>query len=415
MHPKPRTATNRTVALSFICIIVLLTGCVSQPTAMDYYMRTKYQIPVLQKEEVRPALDVLVLGGGTGYRSATYHGSDLWGRLRAGMGMGIPDNPRVNKEIRRIKADRKYLERLAARAEPYLYLILDEIERRGLPTELALLPEIESGYNPRALSHKAAAGMWQFIPDTGRRYGLKQNAWYDGRNDIAASTRAALDYLQWLHRELGGDWALALAGYNAGERAVAAAQRRNRISGEPTDYWSLDLPSETEHYVPKLLAVAKLVQRPSSYGMQLPPIPNRPRLKLVDAGRQTDLATTAGKTGVPLADLRILNSGLKRGKTLPSGPHRLLVPVDTADGAGTTESGSQIRLPSSVAIAARYRVREGDTLHKIAKRHRTTVAALREANGLRKDNILVGKVLVIPRKAPTPRPDKKTASPAGAA
>lgn len=384
------------VAAVLTAIIVLLAGCTSQPTVLDYYMWSDYRNPAGDSVIVRPALDVVVLGGSPGYNSARYSGGNLWGRVRARMGLGIKHNPRVDKEIHWLKSDPKYLERLSARARPYLHLIVREIERRGLPAELALLPEIESKYNPKALSHKSASGMWQFIPGTGRKYGLKQNAWYDGRNDIVASTHAALNYLQWLHRKFRGDWALALAGYNAGEGAVAAARRNNRSRGQGTDFWSLNLPSETEHYVPKLLAVAKLVERPQRYGMRPPHIPNGPQLELVDMGRQMDLASAAKLSGVRLADLRRLNSGLKQGKTRPAGPHQLLVPIGKGRTLRAKSSRSQLRLPAVARGGSRYRVREGDTLAKIASQHRVSVAALRKANGLRGDRVTVGKALIIP-------------------
>jgi membrane-bound lytic murein transglycosylase D len=165
------------------------------------------------------------------------------------------------------------------------------------------------------------------MPYTGKEMGLEQNSWYDGRNDILASTRGAIAYLQQLHDELGGDWALALAGYNAGPARVRAAQRANRAAGKPTDYWSLDLPTETEKYVPKLMAVAALVREPGAYGLQLPAISNRPKLEVVEADAQIDLAQAAKACGISVSQLRQLNPGLKRGKTLPSGPHRVLVPA----------------------------------------------------------------------------------------
>lgn len=407
MHPRSRIATC--LAAVLLGAIVFLTGCVSQPAVVDYYMRSDYRISARDSDIVRPALDVVVLGGGPGYSSASYSGGNLWGRVRSRMGLGIPHNPRVDKEIRRLKSNPEYLEQLSARAKPYMHLIVREIEGRGLPAELALLPEIESKYNPKALSHKSASGMWQFIPDTGRKYGLKQNAWYDGRNDIVASTSAALDYLQWLHREFRGDWALALAGYNAGEGRVAAARRKNRSRGKGTDFWSLDLPSETEHYVPKLLAVAKLVEKPRRFGMRPPHIPNGPQLELVDTGRQMDLARAAKLSGVRLADLRRLNSGLKRGKTLPSGPHKLLVPIGSGRSLRAKSSKPQLRLPTVAQAGSKYRVREGDTLSKIASRHKVPVAALRKANGLKGDRVVVDKALIIPGKTPAAR-KSKTAS-----
>lgn len=393
MYLRLHTAKSLTTALSVIVAIVLLPGCVSQPTAVSYYMQTSYRLSGSSEDSARPALDAIVVGGGAGYRLATYHGNDLWDRLRSNMDIDVDQNRRIGDELRRLRANRKYLEQLSERAQPYLHLILGEIERRGMPAELALLPEIESRYNPKALSYKSASGMWQFIPDTGRKYGLKQNAWYDGRNDILASTRAALDYLQWLHKEFDGDWTLALAGYNAGERAVAAAQRRNRGLGKPTDFWSLNLPSETEHYVPKLLAVAKLVEQPERYGMRLPAIANTPQLALVDTGRQIDLAHAAKLTGVRLADLRRLNSGLRQGKTLPSGPHRLLVPISSGQGRDKVQSRSRLPLPALTPGGATFGDRDGDTNEQIAKRHQVPLAALGNTNGPSQDEVLVGKDL----------------------
>jgi membrane-bound lytic murein transglycosylase D len=336
MHSRYRFVILPAVGLGLLGAIVLLASCVPQPTMSDYYLRSEYHVTQPEIEIVGQTPDILVLGHNSSSMGSERHrGRDLWERLRSGMGLGIAHHWRIDRQVRQLASNASYLEQLSRRAQPYLHLILGEIERRGLPTELALLPEVESGYNPKAMSPKAASGMWQFIPDTGREFGLEQNAWYDGRNDIIASTAAALDYLQRLHLQFEGDWALALAGYNAGERLVATAQRKNRGVGKPTDFWALDLPSETAHYVPKLLAIAELVEHPAHHRMRLPAVENSPRLRVLEMGRQTDLARAAKLTGVRLADLRRLNSGLKRGKTLPAGPHRLLVPVTSARRIGT--------------------------------------------------------------------------------
>ncbi|MBB1127114.1 transglycosylase SLT domain-containing protein [Thiospirillum jenense] len=251
---------------------------------------------------------------------------DLWERIREGSNLSIAQDVRVTQALKQFKQHPDYLRGLAQRARPYLHVIVNELERAGLPTELALLPEIESRYDPQAVSPMRAAGMWQFMPGTGQAMGLAQNQWYDGRYDILASTRGALAYLKQLNQEFDGDWALTLASYNAGPGRVRAAQRANLARGKPTDYWSLDLPIETKRYVPRLLALTQLVQAPKQHGVSLPPIANRPALEVVDAAQQVDLKQLATVSGIAPDTLRTLNPGLKRGKTQVGGT-RLLVPV----------------------------------------------------------------------------------------
>lgn len=326
-------------AVAALVASLVLGGCASNPSGDIGPGQQPYSVSAREYGYVRPAIDVRVIGRDDGQPRRRWfagsggagRGGDLWDRVRHGQGLEISHHARVERHIRSLKRNPKYLTELAKRAQPYLHLIINELERHGLPAELALLPEVESRYNPRAVSPKSATGMWQFMPYTGKEMGLKQNSWYDGRNDILASTRGAIAYLQQLHEELGGDWALALAGYNAGPGRVRAAQRANRAAGKPIDYWSLDLPTETENYVPKLLAIAALVQAPGAHGLQLPAIPNRPKLEVVEADGQIDLAQAAKATGVSVTHLRQLNPGLKRGKTLPSGPHQVLVPAGTGD------------------------------------------------------------------------------------
>jgi membrane-bound lytic murein transglycosylase D len=328
----PRLAA---VASLTIAALLALGGCASSGRSAndDPYYDSPRSVSAREYGYVRPNVDVRVVGSESrtfGYSPSSYRGNDLWERVRRSRGLGVTDNPRVDRAIAALKRNPKYLTDLSRRARPYLHMIVHEVERRGMPAELALLPEVESRYNPRAISPVAATGMWQFMPYTGKEMGLDQNSWYDGRNDILASTRGALSYLQQLRAELGGDWALALAAYNCGPRRVASAQERNRRRGKPTDFWSLDLPAETEAYVPKLLAVAALVKEPGRYGQRLPVIPNRPALEVVASSAQIDLAHAARVSGVSLKTLRDLNPGLKRGKTMPSGPHQVLVPVDAA-------------------------------------------------------------------------------------
>jgi membrane-bound lytic murein transglycosylase D len=320
------------LACSVTGLLILSSGCATKPPEDLDLSNQTFSVSAREYGYVRPAIDVRVIGREDGQdtrRRFAGTTGDLWDRVRHGEQLAIAHHPRVERALRALKRDPDYLTDLTRRARPYLHLIVGELERNGLPATLALLPEVESRYNPRAVSPKSATGMWQFMPYTGTEMGLKQNRWYDGRNDILASTRGAIAYLQQLHRELDGDWALALAGYNAGPARVRAAQRANRAAGKPIDFWSLDLPTETENYVPKLLAIAQLVRRPDAHGMAMPTLADRAQLEIVEANAQIDLAQAAKACGVTVAELRRLNPGLKRGKTLPSGPHRVLVPAGT--------------------------------------------------------------------------------------
>ncbi len=326
------TTPQRSVRRTLLALLVLpalaclLPGCASAPndgTAGGAAPRT---VSALEYGYVRPAADIRVTGRGA--RARSRGGDDLWERIRRGPSLGIAHHTRVDRAVRHMASNAKYLTDLNHRARPYLHLIVEELERADLPTALALLPEVESRYNPRAVSPKSASGMWQFMPYTGREMGLAQNSVYDGRNDVLASTRGAIRYLKQLYEEMDGDWALALASYNCGPGCV---RRAMRVHGS-RDFWSLSsLPAETEHYVPKLLAVVELVTRPKRYGMHLPELPNDPALAVVYSAGTINLQDAARHAGVSVQTLRDLNPGLKLGRTPVQGPHRLLVPVDNGD------------------------------------------------------------------------------------
>ena len=318
---------------------------------------------------------------------------DVWARMRRGFTLEIPSNPRVERETDWYAAHPAYIERVQERATPYLRYIVDRIEARGLPMELALLPVVESAYQPFAYSHGRAAGLWQFIPSTGKHFGLKQNWWYDGRRDIVASTDAALDYLDQLSRRFDGDWELALAAYNSGAGTVSRAIRKNRGKGRPTDFWSLDLPRETSGYVPRLLAITRIVRDPAAFGVSLAPLPDEQRLQPVDIGSQLDLAMAAEMAGLDIDELYRLNPGFNRWATDPDGPHRLLLPVERVE----RFSAELAALPPDERVRwQRYRIRRGDNLGSIARRHHTTVALLQQVNGLKSSRIRAGRHLLIP-------------------
>lgn len=241
----------------------------------------------------------------------TLQADDLWQRIRHGFAMPDLVSDLVTDRQAYYLERPEYLIRMVERSRRYLHHIVEELERRGMPTELALLPMVESAFNPMALSSARASGLWQFIPSTGKNYNLSQNWWYDQRRDVVASTNAALDYLQTIY-EMHGDWHLALASYNWGEGAVARAIERNRQAGLPTDYKSLSMPTETRYYVPKLQALKNIIAQPHLFGVSLPTIPNQPYFASVTKPAGIDLALAARLADTPLDEFRALNPAFNR-------------------------------------------------------------------------------------------------------
>ena len=226
--------------------------------------------------------------------------TDLWARIRNHFSLPSVNDPRIDEQLAWYSRHQEYMNRVADRAQPYLYYIVEQLEQEHVPSEIALLPIVESAFQPFAYSHGRAAGIWQFIPSTGRRLGLKQNWWYDGRRDVHASTIAAIKLLKTLANEFNGDWMLALAAYNSGSGTVWKAIRHNKRRGKPTDFFSLNLPPETRAYVAKLLAIKRIIADPQTYGLTLAPIPNEPFFKLVNVGSQIDLSLAADLAGIHL-------------------------------------------------------------------------------------------------------------------
>jgi membrane-bound lytic murein transglycosylase D len=319
--------------------------------------------------------------------------ADLFDRMRAGFKIEDVDRAAIEVQLNWFASHPEYLERAFGRAELYLYHIVTELEARGMPLEIALLPVVESAFEPYAYSRARASGLWQFIPDTGSRYGLKQDWWYDGRRDVVESTRAALDYLQSLHDEFNGDWLLAIAAYNCGELAVEHALDLNRQKGQPLDFWSLKLPRETQAYVPKLLAMRRLVLSPEKYDIAISPIPNQPYFTRVHTRGQIDLKLAAEIAGVSDEEIYELNPAYHRWATDPAGPHYLLVPVDGAQ--AFTQNLAQLT-DDQLMRATSYTVVKGDSVASVARRFHTTVAVVREMNELPTGPLTVGADLRVP-------------------
>jgi membrane-bound lytic murein transglycosylase D len=305
--------------------------------------------------------------------------ADLFDRMRHGFMLEDVDDPAVDSQLNWFANHPDFLERTFGRAELWLYYIVDQLEQRNMPRELALLPVIESAFEPYAYSRARASGIWQFISDTGRRFDLKQDWWYDGRRDPVEATRAALDYLQALHDEFGGDWLLAIAAYNCGELMVHRAVDRNQRLGLPTDFWHLKLPTETRGYVPELLAMRRLVANPGRYGLEFSHIPDEPYFVQISTGGQIDLQVVATIAGVSVEELYELNPGFHRWATDPTGPFRLLVPMDAAQGLEATLA--QLT-PDQRMRVEHYTVHRGDTVAKIALHFKTKPEVIRELNDL---------------------------------
>jgi membrane-bound lytic murein transglycosylase D len=319
--------------------------------------------------------------------------NDLLEKLRDGFSLSPVMNRRVQAELNWFIRNPDYINRVFNRAQRYLPHIVTELEARNLPLEIALLPIVESAFDPFAYSHGRAAGLWQMIPGTARRFGVRQNWWYDGRRDVIDSTKAALDYLEYLYKLQDGDWLNAIASYNTGEGNVLKAKRRNASLSKPTDFWSLRLSRETSAYVPRLLSLVEIIRDPGKFGLMLPEIVDEPQFELIDIESQIDLALAAELAGIDLDTLSAWNAGNNRWATDPAGPHRLILPIDAAEmfetAIQTVPVGERIRWK-------RHKVQNGEAISQIAEQYNVTVSTLRSANDLSSNLIRAGAYLMIP-------------------
>ena len=358
-----------------------------QPENLTVQQQPENRLPALKTEYVPLEFDPIA-------HSEYLKSTNAWYRLQTGMQMPVVDNKRIDSQLDWYLRHPGYLQRVMERARPVLPFILDEIEKRQLPTEMALLPIVESAYQTFAYSHGRASGMWQIIPSTGRFLGLKQNWWYDGRRDIIESTKAALNYLESLGDQFDGDWELALAAYNAGPGKIRSAIRYNKSRNRPTDFWHLTrIRQETKAYVPKLLALKTLFTNPDAYGLKLLPVDNSVDYEIVELEGQIDLALAADMAGLSMNELYHLNPAFNRWATAPKGPHRLLLPRDR------TEQFKQALndLPAEKRINwVRHKIKSGQTLSEISQKYGTTTALIKSVNKIRGTQIRAGKYLMIP-------------------
>ena len=368
--------------LSLSLVTLFLSGCLHQPVLENTHLVSETETTVvatnkaLTEEELFPRTRL-----------------DTWERIRNGFDLPDVQHKRIQQELNWFKRHPEYMKRVVERARPYLHYIIETVEAAGIPSEIALLPIVESAFQPFAYSHGRAAGIWQFIPATGKRYGLKQNWWYDGRRDVFASTKAAINLLKKLNQNFKGDWMHALAAYNTGDARVKRSIRRNKRRGKSTDFFALKLPNETRAYVPKLLALKMIINDPEAYGIELDEIMDKPYFEQVKLDSQIDLALAAEMADLPLDDLYRLNSGYNRWATSPNGPYDLLLPVTHVEGFKTKLT----ELPANKRIRwIRHRIRKGETLGTIAQKFHTSVRTIKRVNRLRGKMIRVGHSLTIP-------------------
>jgi len=373
-----KIAQNSLLLFAFIS----LSGCLHLPVQVDSNVASIADPTVITEEKVITEEEL--------YPRIRL---DTWERIRNGFDLPDVQHKRIQQELNWYKRHPEYIARVVERARPYLHFIIEKVEAAGIPSELALLPIVESAFQPFAYSHGRAAGIWQFIPETGKRYGLKQNWWYDGRRDAHASTISAIKLLKQLHKNFKGDWMHALAAYNTGDGRVKRSIRRNKLKGKSTDFFALKLPKETRAYVPKLLALKMIINNPEEYGIELEEIPDKPYFEQVKLDSQIDLALAAEMANLPLDELYKLNSGYNRWATSPNGPYDLLLPVTHVEGF----KEKLAELPANKRIRwVRHRVRKGETLGTIAQKFHTSISTIKRVNRLRGKMIRVGKGLTIP-------------------
>ncbi|MFA6051946.1 MAG: LysM peptidoglycan-binding domain-containing protein [Methylobacter sp.] len=396
---------NRSVRFLLLPISLIATGC--SQTSKDS-LSINDQPPTSSYQDNSYAKHSLP---NRKFNTALAYKNTVWGRLLSLYSLPEIKNERIDRQVNWYLQHPATLAIIQERAEPYLHLILDEVEAKNIPGELALLPVVESAFLPEAYSKSDASGLWQFIPETGRLYGLKQNEWYDGRRDIYASTKAATAFLKNLNETFNGDWLLALASYNYGKGNVQKSIERNEDLHLPTDYWSLSLPEETANYVPRLLAIARIFANAEKYNVHLQHIPNKPYCEVVDVKSQLDLNKAAQLANTPLSEFLRLNPGFNRSSTAPDGPHHLLIPVtqvqtfkenlaelpyeDRVDLKRYHEETRHNEVQATVSTR-QYKVKQGESLAAIAAKNKTTVKAIQMANHLKGTATSAGMTLKIP-------------------
>ncbi|QYJ78426.1 LysM peptidoglycan-binding domain-containing protein [Shewanella acanthi] len=346
-------------------------------------------------DAVTPAID-------TDHNSAQEHNSpleevvheqysDVWEKIQHANTIDVHDDAEVRKQRNFFDDKQKFMTQVAQRAEPFLYYIVSQLEARNMPLELALLPIVESGYNPLAQAN-GPAGLWQMIPSTGRNFGLTINAAYDGRKDALASTDAVLDYLQHLYNTLGKDWINAVAGYNSGELVIKAAIDRNKAKGKPTDFWSLNIPARQVQTVPKWLAFIQIIRSPNHYNLKVMPIANRPFLERLPAPNGVEIGQIASAAGLSKAEFKTYNPGFRQNIIPGKGKYKIALPIENI---GQYQENQHQLAKAKHYDSQSYIVKSGDSLGSIAAKFDISVKELKQANNLTSDRIKIGQELTL--------------------
>ncbi len=378
-----------------------VAGCASQPAATSAALPVEQVVdvpadaedPAPQESAATTPEELEALAPEVAPLAPAVAYGDVIVRIRSKLTLPQVSHPRVDREIEWLQRNPDYLARVFGRAQRYLHHVANEVEFRGLPGDLALLPVVESAFNPFAYSRAHASGLWQFIAPTGERYGLSRNYWQDKRRDVLESTRAALEYLTALNERFDGDWFLAIAAYNYGQGNVQRAINRNKALGRPTDFFSLSLPAETRAYVPKLVALAKMIRDPDRYGFYLPPIPDAPYFRVVPTGGPVDLRLMAELAGVDIEELHALNPAWNRWMTDPDGPHRVLVPEVVADNFTVRLAALDANARARLAV---HTVAPGESLASIAGRYKVPEAVVDRMNEGPQSGLQPGDALWVP-------------------
>ena len=367
----------------FISLFLLLSGCASLTNSPTEVEEPLVHTPPVEDnalaEPSEPVVPVLV------ENILPSEAEDVWHRIRMQLQFAPSNHERVQNRVDWYLKHPNYMETITKRAEPFLYYIVNEVERRGLPIELALMPLIESDFDTSAYSHKHASGLWQLTPLIAKHYGVKIGPWYDGRQDVIDATNAALDFLTYLHKRFDGNWYHAIAAYNTGEGRVARAIRNNKKQGKSTDFFHLKLPRQTRHYVPKLLAAAQLLREEQ---MAFPKIANQPTIDVIDMRHGVILDDKK-----KWAQLEVLNPGYTRFPALLDGPKHLVL----RKGESKNWQDYVANLPEMPSEQwQKYTIRRGDSLSVIAQRHSITVSQLKSFNQLKSSRIRAGDTLMLP-------------------
>jgi membrane-bound lytic murein transglycosylase D len=409
------TNFNRSSCYLFTLILLTATGCstqsvdrlaINEEATAELAQSETNQEPTEKenndstKSETEQVSEESATANAIAATAVARYTKTLWGRMFSMYALPELEHPLITQELQNFLKHPKTLLALQRRAAPYLHLILDELEAKQMPGELALLPMIESSFRPLAHSPAEAVGLWQFTPATAVTFGLKQNWWYDGRRDVFASTEAATKYLKKLHKKFSGDWLLALASYNVGPKRVEREVRKNAERALDTSFWSLNLPQETRTYVPKLLAIAKIFAHAERYNLPLQPIPNRPSFKAVNISSQLDLSKAAELAGMSHDEFFNLNPAFNHAITAPEGSYRLLV---KAENAFAFKRKLAKMSKTELVKWDEHKIKAGDDLESIARLHGISVEALIEINQLRDDfKLVIGNVLRLPPKSLKP-------------